>query len=459
MSVKETIHIYHTNDYHSHFENWPRVAQFLKERKAYHEAMKEDVFIFDIGDFVDRWHPFTESTMGKGNIALLNDVGYTAVTIGNNEGITLPHNGLDELYTDANFDVIVANLYYPNRKRPRWALPHQIYETKQGTKIGVIAVTAYYKKLYELLGWDLSEPLTELEIQINRLKDKTDMIILLSHLGIYDDEKIAGLYPNIDLILGGHTHHILHTGKQVNRTTLAAAGKYGQYAGYVKAIKKQDMKVEMDASLMETIKLPSVCNEENIIKSYAEIGKKKLNSEVTIIPEPLSFDWSYPSQLPQILCEAIHEWCDADCTLINSGLVLRPLQRGKVTKYDLHQMLPHPINPCTVELTGAELKEIILHAESDHWPELKVIGLGFRGEVMGKFIYRGIEINRSKLDATIAGKSLEPDKIYKLGTIDMFTFGKFFPEIQRSERKEYYMPEFLRDVMEWKLKKLYGPQQ
>lgn len=459
MSAEEIIHIYHTNDYHSHFENWPRVAEFLKERKANHEAMQEDVFIFDIGDFVDRWHPFSEATMGKGNIALLNDVGYTAVTIGNNEGITLPHSGLDELYTNANFDVIVANLYYPNRERPKWALPYQIYETKQGTKIGVIAVTAYYRKLYELLGWDLSEPLTELEIQINRVKDKVDMIILLSHLGIYDDEKIADLYPNIDLILGGHTHHILHTGKIVNHTTLAAAGKHGQYVGYVEVAKKQDRDVQIDATLMETSNLPSVSNEENIIQSFAETGKKELNSEVTCIPEPLCFDWTYDSRLPQILCEAIHEWCDADCTMINSGLVLKSLQSGRVTKYDLHQMLPHPINPCTVELTGAELKEILFHAESDQWPDLKVVGLGFRGEVMGKFVYCGIEINHSQLDVTIAGKPLVPDKIYKLGTIDMFTFGKFFPEIQRSEKKEYYMPEFLRDVMEWKLKKLYGAEQ
>ena len=116
--MKEVIHIYHTNDLHSHFENWPTISTFIKERKAIHEAEEEEVFIFDIGDFVDRWHPYTESTVGKGNVELLNEVGYTAVTIGNNEGITLSHHDLDKLYSKANFDVIVANLYYPGRKRP-----------------------------------------------------------------------------------------------------------------------------------------------------------------------------------------------------------------------------------------------------------------------------------------------------------------------------------------------------
>ena len=30
-----------------------------------------------------------------------------------------------------------------------------------------------------------------------------------------------------------------------------------------------------------------------------------------------------------------------------------------VTKFDLHKICPHPINPCVVELTGAELKEVL----------------------------------------------------------------------------------------------------
>ena len=31
--MEEVIHIYHTNDLHSHFEHWPRIHHFLKERK------------------------------------------------------------------------------------------------------------------------------------------------------------------------------------------------------------------------------------------------------------------------------------------------------------------------------------------------------------------------------------------------------------------------------------------
>ncbi|MBS4208517.1 bifunctional UDP-sugar hydrolase/5'-nucleotidase [Bacillus sp. FJAT-50079] len=453
--MKERIHIYHTNDLHSHFENWPRMFDFIKERQSFHKENGEEVFLFDIGDFADRWHPFTEGAMGKGNVSLLNEGGYTAVTIGNNEGITLPFEQLNDLYDKANFDVIVANLYYKGRVRPDWALPYQIYETRKGTKIGVTAVTAYYQKLYEILGWELSEPITELEMQLNQLKEKVDVIIVLSHLGIYDDEKIAELFPQVDLVLGGHTHHVLYEGKQVKNTTLAAGGKYGRYVGYVTLDVDQDLPTKIEATLYKTADLPKSVNEDEKIAEFREIGKDKLDKEITVIPQALSFDWHYDSDIPTMLCEAIHEWCNADCTMINSGLVLTALKEGRVTKYDLHQMLPHPINPCTVEVSGAELKEILLHSQDEQWPELTVKGLGFRGTVMGKFVYYGIGIDREKHEVKIGGQPLIPTQDYTLGTVDMFTFGKFFPEIRRSEKKHYYMPEFLRDVMEWKLLKLY----
>ena len=84
-----TIHIYHTNDVHSHFENWPQINHFLSQRKQQAADNGEACFLFDIGDHIDRSHPFTEGTEGKGNNELLNEAGYDAVTIGNNEGITM----------------------------------------------------------------------------------------------------------------------------------------------------------------------------------------------------------------------------------------------------------------------------------------------------------------------------------------------------------------------------------
>ncbi len=79
----------------------------------------------------------------------------------------------------------------------------------------------------------MTDPLVELRQQLDELKGKTDVIILLSHLGINEDENIARDFPEIDIILGAHTHHLFHEGKIINNSLVCAAGKFGQFVGHV----------------------------------------------------------------------------------------------------------------------------------------------------------------------------------------------------------------------------------
>lgn len=115
----------------------------MKSRKKWHHSEGEPVYVFDIGDHVDRSHPLTEATLGKGNVALLNEVGFDAVTIGNNEGITLDYHELDHLYDDAAFPVIVGNLLDRSSQLPQWVKKHHTFQTQSGMRIGVLGLTAF----------------------------------------------------------------------------------------------------------------------------------------------------------------------------------------------------------------------------------------------------------------------------------------------------------------------------
>lgn len=455
--VSEIIHFYHINDFHSHFEKWMRIRNFLQERKQLHDDVGEEVLILDIGDHVDRWHPFTEGSLGKENIRLLNEAGCQYATIGNNEGITLPYEALDELYGEAEFTVLAANLYSKNGNRPTWAHPYSIHMTKKGTKIALIGITAYFKKFYNTLGWELSDPYAELAIQLESIRKEADVIAVLSHLGLHEDEKIAADFPEIDLIFGAHTHHVLHEGKLVNSTLLTGAGKFGYYVGQVELIVDADKQaVEKKARLYDTNDFPETEEDLTWQKSISEAGNAALQEECTVLSEPIENDWFAPSTLSDLLCQALREWCEADCALMNGGLILEGLSAGKVTNGDLHRICPHPINPCRVELTGSELKEIILQSLNEEWPHMQIKGFGFRGKIMGRMVYDGIDCHfdekKRLIKIEINGAPLIRTKNYVLALPDMFTFGYFFPQIKRSKEKEYYMPEFLRDLLAWKLR-------
>jgi len=455
--LKQAIYIYHTNDVHSHFENWPKIAAFLYQKRKEHAQKRETMLLFDIGDFIDRFHPITEATRGKANVQLLNELGYDAVTFGNNEGITLDHEELDTLYETAQFPVIAANVFEKSGKRPEWLKPYTIIPVSDAFRIGVVGVTVHFTKFYELLGWSVSSPFDILPALVEEVRQQADVVVLLSHLGITDDETIAQTIPGIDIILGGHTHHVLPEGKWVNNTLLCGAGKYGQYIGVV------ELNETPKATVIETEPLPACEQTKQILQVLEQNSLRQLEQErVADLSADLPLQWFTPSPFAKLLATALREWCGGDIGMVNAGVLLEPLSKGTVTKKDLHRICPHPINPCKVYLQGDELKEVILQAHTEKMKHLPVRGFGFRGKVMGEMVYDGVTLQTEKLaDGTthvrrifIDGQEIHPNETYAVATIDMFTFGRFYPEIQRASNKIYYMPEFLRDVLAWKLAQL-----
>ena len=97
--------------------------------------------------------------------------------------------------------------------RPKWVTPYTIHTTEQGTRIAFIGVTAFFQKFYSVLGWEVTEPFAELKAQLQEIKGEADIIVVLSHLGLNDDERMAEDFPEIDIILGAHTHHVLASWK------------------------------------------------------------------------------------------------------------------------------------------------------------------------------------------------------------------------------------------------------
>jgi len=461
----ETLHIYHTNDLHSHFDRWPKITQYITEKRQLHRHNDEEMLLLDIGDHIDRFHPISEASYGKINVKLLNHLKYDYVTIGNNEGITMSYDHLDTLYENAEFKVLLANLFDRNGNLPDWAQPYEIHVMPSGFRIGIIGLTVHYIGLYKLLGWNIKDPFVVLRETLNELENKTDMILLMSHLGINEDEQIAREFPEVDILLGAHTHHLLETGKRINNTLLCCAQKYGNYIGHVtlKIDTVHKKLIESDASVIPTKLLPESQETNEILSCFLQESKQALQGDVIArIDEPLISDWFSETSFSRLLAQVIREWCDGDVSMVNSGLLLDSLPKGEVTREDLHRICPHPINPCKVWVKGNELKEIILQANTEKMEQLKIKGLGFRGKVMGKMVYDGLQFKTIKradglvriTEIKINGEDLDPDKTYSLATIDMFTFGLLFPVIRDAKEKKYYMPEFLRDLLAEKIKQI-----
>lgn len=448
----EKITLLHTNDLHSHFENWPKIRRFLEQRKAALESQGQTVITVDLGDFVDRWHPLTEATNGQGNIALMNQVAYDAITIGNNEGVGNAKEDLNQLYQNAQADVLLANLFDKKTlAAPDWSRRYKIIETPAGTRVGLIALTAPFPLTYSPNGWDIRFPIDILPGLIKEVRPQVDVLVLMSHLGIEDDYFIGETFPQIDVILGSHTHHLFETGKKLGHVQLAAAGKFGQYVGEVTLTLNQEKVIQnSQAQAIPTEEMLAFPEDQEEIAGFFEEGHRLLGERVVAkIPFSMTQDLNQEHPLIKEALKAVKVRGETEVAILSSGLVLMDIPQGFVNHDQLHQALPHPMHLIRVKMLGADVIRMVLEMEKNRnfLRNFPMIGMGFRGKIFGQIVYDGLEFDGVNRQVAWLGKPIEATKSYTFTTVDHFLFVPFFPSIEIAGEYEVLFPEFIRSVL------------
>jgi 2',3'-cyclic-nucleotide 2'-phosphodiesterase (5'-nucleotidase family) len=445
----------HSNDIHSRLELAAKMASYIAETRRTFGS--DHVLALDIGDHMDRMRIETEASDGLANIALINAAGYEAVTLGNNEGLTFTTEQLDEAFgRHATFRTVCANMRYKaSGEKPDWLMPHTIIR-KGSLNIGIIGVTAAFTDFYELLGWDVGEPLQAVAEQAAIIRNKVDVLVVMSHLGLILDRRMAETVPGIDLILGGHTHHLLEEPELIGQTCICAAGKFGDYIGRV------EIGIDPLSSrpIFRAVCIPMAAHEEHpdaaaIIGGYQEAGVRRLSRVVTRLSAPLPARAERESPLGNLLAAGLRRWTDAEIGIVNAGQLLGGLAAGDVTAGDLHALCPSPINPCRMKLSGAAVRFALEQSLLVEYIDKPIRGFGFRGSVLGTLAVDGLEIRWNPdgpphakiLTITVNGEPFDNDRQYSVGTIDMFTFGVGYETIKNGTDIRFFLPEFIRDVL------------
>lgn len=454
----ETLTILHTNDLHSHFENWPKIRRFLQTRRAAELAAGHSVLSFDDGDAMDRVHPLTEATDGQANIEMMNQVGYDAVTIGNNEGVGNSHAILEHLYDHAKFPVALANLFEPDGSRPAFAQPVVYDTTPKGTRVAVLGFTAPFFLTYGPNGWRVRPVAEVLPDLLSQIGGTYDLLVVLSHLGLPTDRFLAAHYPAIDVIIGGHTHHLLPRGEQDGHTLLTAAGKHGQYVGeitlqldvahHLKSAKAQTFAVEA---------LPADGGDEADIAKYEKDGNHRLALvPVAKLPHQLAIDYDQGSPLLTAGLQAVADGGHTAGALLNAGLFLAPLPAGIITQADLHRILPHAMHLMRITLRGVDLWRLAMEIQKNRsfLRHFHLVGMGFRGKIFGEMATLGLTVT-PKREVLFFGKPLVPEQRYTITGLDHYLFIPFFPTIEIVGQNELLFPAVLRQVVGDYLAKKY----
>lgn len=225
--------ILHTNDLHGRLEALPRLATLIQRERALARDEGRRVLLLDAGDSSSKKSPESLATHGRANYALLNAMGYQAVTLGNSD-VKWGAAALDNLIASAAFPVLAANLRSladETRLAVSGLRTHTLVDLG-GWPAGVIGLTAW-------IGYDHSQHSYRAVNGVGILRELVDKlrsdgvrtIILLSHLGYSADTRLATVVGGLTAIVGGHSHLSLDPPVVVNRVAIAQAGEYGGRLG------------------------------------------------------------------------------------------------------------------------------------------------------------------------------------------------------------------------------------
>jgi 2',3'-cyclic-nucleotide 2'-phosphodiesterase (5'-nucleotidase family) len=240
--------ILHFNDLHGRLDQCPPLFTLIQRIRAEAQAAGRTVLVLDGGDSSDRARWESDITKGRANFKLLEAMGVQASVVGNGEALQWGRSALRNLAASVRFSVLAANLV-DCAEPAQLAVPglkRSCVLNLDGFKIGLVGVTAVYRNGYDRFGYRSADPLPPLQREVAALKaGGANFILLLSHLGYappeekqkwlnpddFTDDIAAAACPEINLVVGGHSHRKLEPPLRVGNTLIMQAGDYGRWLG------------------------------------------------------------------------------------------------------------------------------------------------------------------------------------------------------------------------------------
>ncbi|MCR8969111.1 bifunctional UDP-sugar hydrolase/5'-nucleotidase [Facklamia sp. 7083-14-GEN3] len=429
--------LYHTNDLHSEFEYLGKVFAYLKKHR------QADDLYFDAGDLLDLKDSLVSADGGYLTLDLVSQFGLDLLALGNNE-IDLGFEGIQSLL-DQQFPLICANIH-DNSGQTLRGLPNKRVLTRQGCRLLVIGLAPYYGQgmradsyngFFKLGNLMTGDPFRALEDLFREEEGNYDVCVLLSHSGLEVDQEFLARYPQIDLILGGHSHDFVITDRY------SQVGFMGQGLGRIQ-IDKVD-------GIWQIIAMDHINLEENYDQDFMEDLEKKRQQAEEMMSLPLkcvsnlSFDPYQECPLINFICDCLLDAFPGDLAIMHHGIAEGPLTLP-VSRKSLLELFPSKLNPTYYKLKGSAIIEAYNLSLNQNHISQEGRGPGFRGHVLGTLAFsHNVLISDGEL--FLNGELVDPDKEYSIVTDDYLQRGTGYRSLAVPDDVCNYHKWFIRDLV------------
>ncbi|CAE7758404.1 engD, partial [Symbiodinium microadriaticum] len=232
--------------------------------------------------------------------------------------------------------------------------------------------------------------------EYSNLKEQegADVLVALTHLGLWDDQLLAANFPFFDLIIGGHSNHL--SDESINGIPTLMAGVNLSHLGRVDLVINEGEVTVSDIHMID-LNAYEAYDEElmNVIEEYQ-------NDES--FQEVIGTATSYHGrdELGCFYTEALATYMDVDVSFQNGGGIRADLDAGDITTFEIYSI--DPFNNGSVIFTKSvrEIKDLFIENN---------LGLHVHGVNMRR-------VNRDIVMTNLEGNELADEMMLTLGIND-----------------------------------------
>jgi len=440
-----------TNDFHGHpvkFSNLsvpdvgglPARATLVKKIRSKHQ----NVLLLDAGD-LNTGQSVSNFFKAKPDILGYNYMGYDAMVLGNHE-FDNPIHVLREQMELAKFPFLSANVKTKNGDH--LVIPY-IIKQFSGFTVAIFGLTTAETKITGNPD-HIKNLIFEDEVEVAKqlvpyLKKRADVIIALTHLGIYEglnrgSKRLATRVRGIDLIVDGNTDTKLEAPLKIidpdstHQTLIVQAWHWGLVLGKIDLLIQNKRVVDFNMELIP-INLKRIVKNPDGKKAFHFIGKP-----IKEDPELLALLQPYADKVDRFLDEAIGyakepfksddgryretalgdlvadamRWhlrrFNPDFALTNSGAIRGGISEGPLTRKSIYNILPFDSSVVFLKLTGDQVQTLFEYIGTIQ------PGEGAFPQVSGGIRFTMDPKKKSCENILIDGSPIDPGKSYGIVT-------------------------------------------
>lgn len=435
----DRIQILHTDDIHGRLDadtvqtgsgsfSAGGLATLASQVTALRQRAPERTLLLDGGD---AWQGTFISNANKGQAVTkaMSLMRYDAMTVGNHD-FDWGQDVLAQRAKEAAFPMLATNVVETaTGKLPSYLKPYVVKDLGIA-KVAIVGVTNPTSntivKATSVAGLRFG-PARDVAPYVTEARAQADIIVVVAHIGSADAAQLARDVPGIDVIVAGHDHAPLQTARLEGTTTIVDAGAYTQYVGHLEIVVDKAthrLKDTLRSGELMAVAASKTVKADPAIVAIVDAERAQADKYTSRVVGTLASDLDGTSRdenaIGNMIADALVEYgrqqgWKTDVAFYNAAGIRASLRAGPVTYGQLYQVLPFGNAIVSVDLTGAQLREVLEDAA------------GRAGRVQiggGAFAYRfSNAAGQRVLDATVGGAPVDPGRTYHVATIDYLLLG------------------------------------